>query len=140
MLFLATENLLLNFEKLLLTLTICVTEDYNFICDYYGFKLVTLIMDNRQLDVVTKLIRPTPIKQLRLTFAPKVKKVKPIAKICRISGRNYKALNIVEKEAIIIAHFGELDRTRPAINSCLAISKKFHIPYSTCQRTLRQFK
>ena len=97
-------------------------------------------MNERHLDVVIKLIKPTPIKQLRLTFVPKVEKIKPIAKIHRISGRNYKALNIVEKEAIIIARFGALDRTLPPINSCLAISKKFHIPYSTCQRTLRQFK
>ena len=89
-------------------------------------------MNEKHLDVVKKMVKLTPLKQLQEKFVPKIRKGKPIVRACHLRGRNYRALTLVEKEAIVIARFGALDNARPTVNSCLAISKKFRIPYSTC--------
>jgi hypothetical protein len=64
-------------------------------------------MNDANLKQITNRLRPTSLHRLKQKFVPKVKRARPITATDIVPKRRHRGLTLVQKEAIILARFGE---------------------------------
>lgn len=87
---------------------------------------------------VNDQLKQTSLKVLQRKFQPPLKRVKQSTS-SHLFKRHYRLLTQVQKEAVIIARYGAVRKDLEPLNTFKEVSRALRIPYSTVERTVKQF-